>query len=62
MNYEGGTNMITFTVLLIAALVLVIISAIALLLGGAGFILVFGDVIAFALIVWAIVRLFRRKK
>lgn len=56
------TIMIMFTILLIAALVLAAMSVVALLLGGAGVVLVFGDVIAFALIVWAIVRLIRRKK
>lgn len=54
--------MIMFTILLIAALVLAAMSVVTLLLGGAGIVLVFGDLIAFALIVWVIVRLFRRKR
>lgn len=54
--------MITFTILLIALLALAIITTIALLVGGTGVLVVFGDVIVFVLIVWTIVRLIRRRR
>ena len=54
--------MIIFTILLIAALILAAVTAIAILIGGAGVAIVFGDLIVFGLIVWAIIRLFRRRK
>jgi hypothetical protein len=55
------TNMITFTVILIALLALIIAAALVVLAGGAGVILAFGDLIVCAGIIWLIIRLFRRR-
>lgn len=54
--------MITFTLLLIALIVVAIISIISIIIGGAGFIALFGDVIICGLIIWLLVKLFRRRK
>lgn len=54
--------MITFTVLLIALLIFAVAATLAVLAGGAGLLLVFGDIIVAGLIVWLIVHLFRRWK
>ena len=54
--------MIMFTLILITLLLATIVSAIALLLGGVGIFAVFGDVIVFGLIVYALIRIFRRRK
>ena len=54
--------MITFTILLIALLIFAVISAICIVAGGAGIILIFGDLIICGAIIWLLVRLFRRKK
>lgn len=54
--------MITFTILLIALLSLVTAAALIVLTGGAGIILAFGDLIVCGLLIWLIVRLFRRGK
>ena len=54
--------MITFTLLLIAFIVIAIISIISIIVGGAGFIALFGDVIICGLIIWLLVKLFRRRK
>ena len=54
--------MILFAILLVTLIVIaafILISAIA---AGCGIITVFGDVIVFALLVWLIVKIFRRKK
>lgn len=51
--------MITFIVMLIVLLVVAAILAIVPIIGTAGLAVVFGDVIVFALIVWAIVRLIK---
>ena len=48
--------MVLFTLLLSALIVCTIFAAIFLITGGAAFIVVFGDVIVFALLVWWIVR------
>lgn len=53
--------MITLTLLLIAIAVLVIVSAICLFVGGAAFILTFGDVILAGVIIFAIIRHFIKK-
>lgn len=55
-------NMITFTILLISLLMLAVMSAIILLVGGAGFIAVFGDLIVCVLIIGLIVRLIKRRR
>lgn len=54
--------MITFIILFVSLLALAIMIAASLLLGGAGILVVFGDAVVCALILWAIIRLFRRKK
>lgn len=55
--------MILTTILLITFIVLMVTTVIALSMGGAAFILVFGDVIVcMAIIIWIIKRLTKRKK
>lgn len=54
--------MITFTVLLITLLAFLIISAICIIAGGAGIVLLLGDLIVCGAIIWLIVSLFRRKR
>lgn len=55
--------MILTTILLITFIVLMVTTVIALSVGGAAFILVFGDVIVcMAIIVWIVKRLIKRKK
>lgn len=54
--------MITFTILLIAAIILAIVAAYVLIICGAGFVAVFGDLIVFGLIIALLFKLFRRKK
>lgn len=54
--------MILTTILLITFIVLMVTTVIALSVGGAAFILVFGDVIVcMAIIIWIVKRLFNRK-
>lgn len=55
--------MILTTILLITFIVLMVTTVIALSMGGAAFILVFGDVIVcMAIIIWVVKRLTKRKK
>lgn len=55
--------MILTTILLITFIVLMVTTVIALSMGGAVFILVFGDVIVcMAIIIWIVKRLTKRKK
>ena len=55
--------MIHTTILLITFIVLMVTTVIALSVGGAAFILVFGDVIVcMAIIIWIVKRLIKRKK
>lgn len=55
--------MILTTILLITFIVLMVTTVIALSMGGAAFILVFGDVIVcMAIIIWIVKRLIKRKK
>lgn len=55
--------MISTTILLITFIVLMVTTVIALSVGGAAFILVFGDVIVcMAIIIWIVKRLIKRKK
>lgn len=58
----GGNYMILFTILLVTLLAVLAIALVCTIVGGIGFITVFGDVIVFACIVWLIVKIFRRKK
>ena len=53
--------MITLFTILTVLLALVIGTVIAVLIGGTGLLLVFGDLIVFGLIIWLIIRLIRRK-
>lgn len=54
--------MILFTILAIVAVIAAIIALAVVGTIGAGVVVVFGDIIIFGLILWAIVKLFRRKK
>ena len=54
--------MIIFTVLLLALLGAALVGTIVALTCGAGIIALFGDVIVCGLIIWLLVKLFRRKK
>lgn len=54
--------MITFIAILIGLLSLIIAAALIALVGGAGIFLVFGDLIICGLIIWFIVKLFRRRR
>lgn len=55
--------MVLTTILLITFIVLMVTTVIALSVGGAAFILVFGDVIVcMAIIIWIVKRLIKRKK
>ena len=54
--------MITFIVLVVTLLTLAIAAALVILAGGAGLVLALGDVIVCGLIIWAIVRLFMRRR
>lgn len=55
--------MILATILLLTLAILITITAIALSVGGAAFIIVFGDVIVCILVIaWIVKRLLRRKK
>ena len=54
--------MITFTVLLIALLIFAVFTALCIVAGGAGLILIFGDLVVCGAIIWLLVRLFRRNK
>lgn len=53
--------MITFAIILIAALSLVVATALIVLAGGAGVILAFGDLIVCGGIIWLLVKLFKRR-
>lgn len=50
--------MITFAIVAIAVVALAIVA----LAGGMGFLLAFGDIIVFGLILWWIIRLIRRRR
>lgn len=54
--------MITFTILAVVLLSLVIATALIILAGGAGVILAFGDLLVCGLIIWLLVKLFRRRR
>lgn len=59
---KGVIIMILFTILLGIITAIAIIAVITAIAAGAGFIAVFGDVIVFGLIIWLIIKIFRRKK
>lgn len=54
--------MILFTGLMIGLLVLAVFAALVAIMTGGAFILVFGDLIIFVGIVWALTKLFGKKK
>lgn len=54
--------MILFTILLITLIVAAVIALTAAIIAGGSFIAVFGDVIVFVLLIWLIVKIFRREK
>lgn len=54
--------MILTTLLIIAALITIAVLAFSVLAGGVGFLLVFGDVIIFVLVVVGIIKSLTRKK
>jgi len=54
--------MLTFTVVSVTVLSLLIAAALIVLAGGAGVVLAFSDLIVCALIIWLLVKLFRRRK
>lgn len=54
--------MITFIISVIALLIMAVIIAATIIVGGAGFILLFGDLIVCALIIYLIVRAIRQRR
>ena len=54
--------MILFTILLSVIITIAIIALIAAIVAGGSLFMVFGDVIVFGLIIWLIIKIFRRKK
>lgn len=54
--------MVILTILLAILLVVAIIAVITLLAGGISLFVAFGDIIVFVLIIWLLVKLFRRKR
>ena len=59
---EGVIVMILFTILLILIIAIAVISLIAAIIAGVSFVAVFGDAIVFGLIVWLIIKIFKKKK
>lgn len=62
MITKGETNMITFTILLTVLLAVAIVVASIALACGVGFVAAFGDLIVCGLVIYVLVKLFRRKK
>lgn len=54
--------MILFTILLATIIAIAVIGLVCAIVSGAGFIVVFGDIFVFGLIIYLIVKIFRRKK
>lgn len=54
--------MVTFAILLVILFTLVIAAALAVLAGGAGIVLAFGDLIICGGIIWLLVKLFKRRR
>ena len=59
---KGVIVMILFTILLSVIITIAIIALIAANVAGGSLFMVFGDVIVFGLIIWLIIKIFRRKK
>lgn len=54
--------MILFIILLSVIIAIAITALIAAIIAGGSLFIVFGDVIVFSLIIWLIIKIFRRKK
>lgn len=54
--------MILFTILLAVVIAIAVVTLIATLAVGGSLLAVFGDIILFGLVVWLIIKIFRRKK
>ena len=54
--------MILFTILLVALLAVAAVMLVTTILVGGSFVVVFGDAMVFALLVWLIIKIFERKK
>lgn len=64
-NYEFIMEviyMILFTILLFTLIAIIAVALVSAIIGGLGFAAVFGDAIVFVLLVWLIIKIFRRKK
>ena len=54
--------MILFTILLSVVIAIAVIALIAAIIAGGSLLTVFGDVIIFGLIVWLIIKIFKKKE
>lgn len=54
--------MILFTIILSLIITIAVVAPITAIIAGGSLIMVFGDLIVFGLIVWLIIKIFRRKK
>ena len=54
--------MILFTILMSVVIAIVVIALIAAIIAGGSLLAVFGDVIIFGLIVWLIIKIFKKKE
>ena len=59
---KGSVNVITLTILLAVVITIAIAVLIGAIISGVGLIAVFGDVIVSGLIVWLIIKIFKRRK
>ena len=59
---EGVMIMITFIILLSLIVALAVAALVSTIVAGIGFTAVFGDLIVFGLIIWLIIKIFRKKK
>lgn len=59
---KGVIIMILFIILLSVIIAIAITALIAAIVAGGSLFMVFGDVIVFGLIIWLIIKIFRRKK
>ena len=59
---EGVMLMITFIILLSLVVSLAVAALVSAIVAGIGLTAVFGDLIVFGLIIWLIIKIFRKKK
>ena len=59
---EGVILMITFIILLSLVVSLAVAALVSAIVAGIGFTAVFGGLIVFGLIIWLIIKIFRKKK